>query len=106
MREQVCLACIAALLLLASSATAEDAKPVSGEELKQKVEENIEAQDYLREASKVVAQVIKQEAPAELASGTGDVASTGNAPVPLLFAMETGLVWRFPGNGSNVMPDT
>jgi hypothetical protein len=94
-RGQVCLACAAALLLLASSAIAEDAKPVSGEELKKKVEENIEAQDYLREASKVVAQVIKQEAPAELASGTGDVASTGNAHTLLFLLGNQGLLWPF-----------
>lgn len=65
-------------LLLVGAAHGEEQKPLSGEALDKKIEENVETQDYLREkGTQVIAQIIKQEAPAEVASGTGDVSVTG-----------------------------
>lgn len=65
-------------LLLVGGAYGEEQKPLSGEALDKKIEENVETQDYLREkGTQVIAQIIKQEQPAEVASGTGDVSVTG-----------------------------
>jgi hypothetical protein len=65
-------------LVLLVRVSGEETKPLSGAELDKKVEENIEQQDYLREkGAPVIAQIIKQEPKAELASGTGDVSVTG-----------------------------
>eukprot|EP00884_Botryococcus_braunii_P022595 jgi/Botrbrau1/9019/Bobra.0148s0119.1 len=64
-------------LALLCGVSAEETKALSGAELDKKVEENIENQDYLREkGTQVIAQIIKQEPQAEIASGTGDVSVT------------------------------
>lgn len=58
-----------------TAAAAVDAK--SGEELKQAIEDNSEAQEYKEDTKQVNAQIVKTEAAATLESGTGDVATTG-----------------------------
>lgn len=52
----------------------------SGEELTEAVEANSEAQDYNEKTKPVKAQVVKQEPAAMLASGTGDLDTTGDLP--------------------------
>ena len=49
----------------------------SGEDLTEAVEANSEAQDYNEKTKPVKAQVVKQEPAAMLASGTGDLDTTG-----------------------------
>lgn len=67
-------------LALLCGVSGEETKALSGAELEKKVEENIENQDYLREkGTQVIAQIIKQEPQAEIASGTGDVSVTGGS---------------------------
>lgn len=51
----------------------------SGEELAEAVETNSEAQDYNEKTMPVKAQVVKQEPAAMIASGTGDLDTTGVA---------------------------
>ena len=49
----------------------------SGEELAEAVEANSEAQDYNEKTKPVKAQIVKQEPAAMIASGTGDLDTTG-----------------------------
>lgn len=49
----------------------------SGAELEKAIEANVEAQDYQEETVPVNAQVIKAEPAALIASGTGDISTTG-----------------------------
>jgi hypothetical protein len=83
---QACLgqACAAALALLlcaahtAAAAAATAPEPgKSGAELEKAIEANVEAQDMQEETTPVNAQIIKAEPAAALASGTGDISTTG-----------------------------
>ena len=68
----------------------------SGEELTEAVEANSEAQDYNEKTKPVKAQVVKQEPAAMLASGTGDLDTTGNVP----FFQRSGILFlRFSKRG-------
>lgn len=61
------------VLLVAGSAAGE-----KGKELQEKLQEAEEAQEFREEAfGPVVAEIIAQAPPAELANGDGDVATTG-----------------------------
>ncbi|KAK9821811.1 hypothetical protein WJX81_008502 [Elliptochloris bilobata] len=65
----------------ATSAAGADAKALvakTGAELERAVEANVEAQDYQEETSPVKAQVVQGEPAALLASGTGDISTTGD----------------------------
>lgn len=83
---QACLgqACAAALALLLCTAlvhtvTAAGAPEPgkSGAELEKAIEANVEAQDMQEETTPVSAQIIKAEPAAQIASGTGDISTTG-----------------------------
>ena len=49
----------------------------SGADLEKAIEANVEAQDYQEETAPVRAQIIKSEPAALIASGTGDISTTG-----------------------------
>ena len=53
----------------------------SGAELEKAIEANVEAQDYQEETVPVNAQVIKAEPAALIASGTGDISTTGTSAI-------------------------
>ena len=69
----VCLLCAAAL----SGADQSPEPAKSGTELDKAIEANVEAQDYAEETAPVRAQIIKGEPAALIASGTGDISTTG-----------------------------
>nr|QOL01068.1 putative extracellular protein CSOL_002 [Pseudococcomyxa simplex] len=69
-----CVLC-APTLLEAAAPAPQPAK--SGAELEKAIEANVEAQDYQEETVPVNAQVIKAEPAALIASGTGDISTTG-----------------------------
>ena len=72
----LCSLLLCTAIALAAAATApEPAK--SGAELEKAIEANVEAQDYQEETQPVSAQIIKAEPAALLASGTGDISTTG-----------------------------
>lgn len=63
-----------------TTAAAASNEPVkTGEALVDAVEANSEAQDYKEEAKPVKAQVVQQEPAALIASGTGDIDTTGHS---------------------------
>ena len=64
-----------ALAHAAAAIAPEPAK--SGTELENAIEANVEAQDYQEETQPVSAQIIKAEPAALIASGTGDISTTG-----------------------------
>ena len=66
-------------LAAAPAAAPQPAK--SGAELEKAIEANVEAQDYQEETVPVNAQVIKAEPAALIASGTGDISTTGACPL-------------------------
>jgi hypothetical protein len=72
--------------LLIAGAVARAATPApqpgkSGTELDKAVEANVEAQDFQEETAPVYAQIIKAESAALIASGTGDISTTGARPI-------------------------
>ncbi|CAK0736969.1 hypothetical protein CVIRNUC_000833 [Coccomyxa viridis] len=69
----MCLLCIAATAQAAPAP--QPAK--SGTELEEAIEANVEAQDYQEETTAVRAQIVKGEPAALIASGTGDISTTG-----------------------------
>ena len=69
----LCLLCIAAT----SQAAPAPLPAKSGTELEEAIESNVEAQDYQEETTAVRAQIIKGEPAALIASGTGDISTTG-----------------------------
>ncbi len=75
---------LCALCLLCIAATAQAApapQPAkSGTELEEAIEANVEAQDYQEETTAVRAQIVKGEPAALIASGTGDISTTGDLP--------------------------
>ncbi len=70
----LCLLCTVAVSRAANSA---DEPAKSGADLEKAIEANVEAQDYQEETAPVRAQIVKGEPAALLASGTGDISTTG-----------------------------
>ena len=60
-----------------TSSNVTSASGAAGEELKKQIDDNSEAQEYKENTKPVKAQIVKQEAAANLESGTGDVSTTG-----------------------------
>lgn len=79
-----CVLC-APTLLEAAAPAPQPAK--SGAELEKAIEANVEAQDYQEETVPVNAQVIKAEPAALIASGTGDISTTGACQINQKLAM-------------------
>ena len=76
----LCLLCIAATTQAAPAP--QPAK--SGTELEEAIEANVEAQDYQEETTAVRAQIVKGEPAALIASGTGDISTTGDSLTRML----------------------
>ena len=82
----LCLSCAVLPLALGQDASTDATNAVvdptakSGEALEDAVGANSEAQEYKEEAIAVKAQVVKQEAAAELSAGDGDIDTTGAGP--------------------------
>lgn len=62
---------------LSQDADLQGEKPQSGQALDDAIEANSEAQDYNEETEPVKAQIVKEEPAVLIASGTGDVDTTG-----------------------------
>ena len=72
----LCALVFSAAALTAAAAPAPE-PGLSGAELESAIEANVEAQDFQEETEPVKAQVIKAEPAALIASGTGDISTTG-----------------------------